>query len=123
MKKQRSGSLIFISSTAGQRGEALHSHYAAAKGAQISFTKSLAVELAPYGIRANCVAPGWVETDMTRRTLQEPNVGDEIRRVIPLGRPGRPEEIANAVIFLASDEASFITGEILNVNGGAVLCG
>ena len=123
MKRHKSGSLIFISSTAGQRGEALHSHYAAAKGAQISFTKSLASELAPFGVRVNCVAPGWVETDMTRETLRDPKVGEEIRRVIPLARPGRPEEIANAVLFLASDLASFITGEILNVNGGAVLCG
>jgi 3-oxoacyl-[acyl-carrier protein] reductase len=123
MKPVGSGSMVFISSTAGQRGEALHSHYAASKGAQISFTKSLAVELAPFGIRVNCVAPGWVETDMTRETLKDPAVGAEIRNVIPLGRPGRPEEIANAILFLASDRASFITGEILNVNGGAVLCG
>lgn len=123
MKEAGSGSMIFISSTAGQRGEALHSHYAASKGAQISFTKSLAVELAPFGIRVNCVAPGWVETDLTRETLRDSKIGEEIRRVIPLARPGRPEEIANAVLFLASDLASFITGEILNVNGGAVLCG
>lgn len=123
MKTRKSGSMVFISSTAGQRGEALHSHYAASKGAQISFTKSLATELAPFGIRVNCVAPGWVDTDMTRETLQDPAVGEEIRRVIPLGRPARPVEIANAVLFLASDLASFITGEILNVNGGAVLCG
>jgi 3-oxoacyl-[acyl-carrier protein] reductase len=123
MKRAGHGSIVFISSTAGQRGEALHSHYAASKGAQISFTKSLAVELAPYGIRVNCIAPGWVETDMTSETLGDPNHKTAIRMAIPLGRPGKPEEIASAVTFIASDLATFITGEILNVNGGAVLCG
>jgi len=120
--KQSSGRIINISSTAGQRGEAFHSHYAATKGAIIAMTKSLASELAPDGVNVNCVAPGWVETDMTRESL----AGDssaEILSVIPLGRAGRPEEIAGAVLYLASDLASFVTGEILNVNGGAVLCG
>jgi 3-oxoacyl-[acyl-carrier protein] reductase len=122
MKKQRSGNVINISSTAGQRGEAFHSHYAATKGAIISLTKSLAPELAPHNVRVNCVAPGWVATDMTVESLAAPDA-DKILRLIPLGRVGTPEEIAGAVLFLASDLSSFITGEILNVNGGAVLCG
>jgi 3-oxoacyl-[acyl-carrier protein] reductase len=121
MIKQRSGNIINISSTAGQRGEPFHSHYAASKGAIISLTKSLAVELAPYNIRVNCVAPGWVDTDMSRKPLREEK--DEILRVIPMRRAAQPEEIAGPILFLASDLSSFITGEILNVNGGAVLCG
>lgn len=122
MKKQRSGNIINISSTAGQRGEPFHSHYAATKGAIISLTKSLAAELAPHSIRVNCVAPGWVATDMTIESLAASDA-DKILNLIPLGRVGTPEEIAGAVLFLASDLSSFITGEILNVNGGAVLCG
>ncbi|MCP4567727.1 MAG: glucose 1-dehydrogenase [FCB group bacterium] len=122
MKKQRSGVIINISSTAGQRGEAFHSPYAASKGAVISLTKSLAVELADFNIRVNCVAPGWVETDMSRPSLQGDDA-EKVTRQIPLGRVGRPEELAEPVLFLASDMATFITGEILNVNGGAVLCG
>ncbi len=122
LKRNGGGSIVNLASTAGQRGEALHSHYAATKGAVISLTKSLAVELAPHGIRVNAVAPGWVETDMTQRAL-EGAAGDRIRESIPLGRVGRPEEIASAVVFLASDLAAFVTGEILNVNGGSVLCG
>jgi 3-oxoacyl-[acyl-carrier protein] reductase len=122
MKRQKSGNIISISSTAGQRGEAFHSHYAATKGAIISLTKSLAPELAKDNIRVNCVAPGWVATDMTYDSLARPDA-DEILRLIPLGRVGTPEEIAGAVLFLASDLSTFVTGEILNVNGGAVLCG
>ncbi len=122
LKKSDSGTIVNLSSTAGQRGEAHHSHYAATKGAIIALTKSLAVELAPFGIRTNCVAPGWVDTDMSHETLVGPRA-DEIRSVIPLGRPATAEEIAGAVLFLASPLASFINGEILNVNGGAVLCG
>jgi 3-oxoacyl-[acyl-carrier protein] reductase len=122
MKEARSGRLVNISSTAGQRGEAFHSHYAASKGAVISFTKSLAVELAPHGITVNCVAPGWVATDMSQDSLLGPE-RDAILATIPLGRVARPEEIAGAVAFLASDLATFVTGEILNVNGGAVLVG
>jgi 3-oxoacyl-[acyl-carrier protein] reductase len=121
MRERRSGSIVLISSTAGQRGEPEHSHYAASKGALISLTKSLAPELAPFGIRVNCVAPGWVETDMIRSALEQGRA--EIERVIPLGRLGRPEEIAGAVLFLVSDLSTFVTGEILNVNGGAVLVG
>jgi len=116
------GSIVNLSSTAGQRGEAGHSHYAATKGAVISMTKSLAVELAPHGIRTNCVAPGWVDTDMSHATLAGPRA-EEIRAAIPLGRPGTAEEIAGVVLFLASPLAAFINGEVINVNGGSVLCG
>ena len=122
MKKQKSGNIINISSTAGQRGEAEHSHYAATKGAVISLTKSLATELAQWNIRVNCVAPGWVNTDMSKNALKSKE-RKQILSSIPVGRVGTPEEIAGAVLFLASDLSSFITGEILNVNGGAVLCG
>jgi len=122
LKAAGGGSIVNLSSTAGQRGEAGHSHYAATKGAIISMTKSLAVELAPHGIRTNCVAPGWVDTDMSHETLVGPQA-EEIRAAIPLGRPGTAEEIAGAVLFLASPLAAFINGEILNVNGGSVLCG
>jgi len=122
MKKQGSGIIINISSTAGQRGEAYHSPYASTKGAIISLTKSLSTELAPYKIRVNCVAPGWVDTDMSHRSL----VGKDRKWIldqIPLGRTAQPEEIAGTILFLASDLSTFITGEIINVNGGAVLCG
>jgi len=123
MRLRRRGAIILISSTAGQRGEAEHSHYAATKGAIISLTKSLAPELAAFGIRVNCVAPGWVETDMVRDVMADPRQRSAIAGVIPLGRIGKPEEIAGAALFLASDLSSFTTGEILNVNGGAVLVG
>jgi len=121
MKARRRGKIINIASTAGQRGEAFHSHYAATKGAIISFTKSLAPELAPYNILVNCVAPGWVATDMSNDALAEE--GDNITRFIPLHRAGTAEEIAGPILFLASDLASYITGEIFNVNGGSVLVG
>jgi 3-oxoacyl-[acyl-carrier protein] reductase len=120
--RQSSGSIVNVSSTAGQRGEAGHSHYAASKGGLISFTKSLAVELAGSGVRTNCVAPGWVETDMTKEVLSGPE-RERIEREIPLGRVARPEEIAADVVFLASDLASFVNGEVVNVNGGSVLVG
>jgi len=122
MKKQKSGNIIFISSTAGQRGEAFHSHYAATKGALISLTKSLAPELAPYNIMVNCVAPGWVDTDMSHETIISNN-GPKHLSLIPLGRAATPAEIAWPILFMASGMASFVTGEILNVNGGAVLAG
>jgi 3-oxoacyl-[acyl-carrier protein] reductase len=122
MKKSRQpGDIIFISSTAGQRGEAFHSHYAASKGALISLTKSLAVELAPFNIRVNCVAPGWVDTDMSAEALRTEK--NKILATIPLGRVPIAAEIAGPVVFLASPWASAITGEILNVNAGSVLCG
>jgi 3-oxoacyl-[acyl-carrier protein] reductase len=120
--KKTKGSIINIASTAGQRGEAFHSHYAATKGATISFTKSLAPELIGDGIRVNCVAPGWVDTDMSHDALSAPDANRHLS-LIPMGRAGTAGEIAGAIVFLASDWATFITGEILNVNGGAVLCG
>jgi 3-oxoacyl-[acyl-carrier protein] reductase len=123
MIAQRSGRIIAISSTAGQRGEAFHSHYAASKGAVISFVKALSTELARYGILVNCVAPGWVDTDMSKPVLEAKAGRKFALGQIPLGRVAAPEEVAGPVLFLASDLATFITGEILNVNGGSVLCG
>jgi 3-oxoacyl-[acyl-carrier protein] reductase len=123
MKPRRAGRIVFVSSTAGQRGEALHAHYAATKGAIISLTKSLAPELAPWGILVNCVAPGWVATPMSEPTLANPREREAVLAAIPLRRVAAAEEIAGPVAFLASDAASFVTGEILNVNGGAVLVG
>lgn len=117
------GHIVLISSTSGQRGEAFHCDYSATKGALISMVKALSTELASAGIYVNSVAPGWVDTDMTTEALQDPRSGDEIRRTIPMGRVGRPEEIAGPVLFLCTQYASFITGEIFNVNGGAVLVG
>ena len=122
MRRQRAGRIVNIASTAGQRGEALHSHYAASKGAVIALTKSWAAELARHGIYVNCVAPGWVDTDMTTPSMQ--GAGRRaVLSTIPLGRIGTPWEIATAILFLASDAGGFTNGEILNVNGGAVLCG
>jgi 3-oxoacyl-[acyl-carrier protein] reductase len=123
MKRRRSGRIILVASTAGQRGEAFHSHYAASKGALISLTKSLAPELAPHGILVNCVAPGWFDTDMSRPSLENPRERRAVLAAIPLRRVGRPVEFAGAVLYLASDLSTFVTGEILNVNGGAVLAG
>ncbi len=120
-ERQINGSIIHISSTAGQRGEAFHSHYAATKGAIISFTKSLATELGPFGIRVNSVAPGWVDTDMSAKAIEEE--GGKILDGIPLKFIPKAEDIAGPIVFLASDYARAITGEILNVNAGNVLCG
>jgi 3-oxoacyl-[acyl-carrier protein] reductase len=115
------GRIVLVSSTAGQRGEAGHADYAATKGALIALTKSLAVECAP-DILVNCVAPGWVDTEMSA-----PAFGGEARAriaaTIPLRRIPTAEQIAGPIVFLCSDLASHITGEILNVNGGSVLCG
>jgi 3-oxoacyl-[acyl-carrier protein] reductase len=117
------GHIVLISSTSGQRGEAFHCDYSATKGALISMTKSLSSELASAGIYVNCVAPGWVDTDMSRPALDDPKSGEEIRATIPLGRVGKPEEIAAPILFLCTEHAGFITGEVFNVNGGAVLVG
>ena len=119
--KEIAGKIIHISSTAGQRGEAFHSHYAATKGAIISFTKSLAAELGPAGICVNCVAPGWVDTDMSKEAIREDR--EMIEQTIPGGRIPLAEDIAGPIVFLASEWANAINGEILNVNAGSVLCG
>lgn len=123
MIRQNSGRIIVVSSTAGQRGESYHTHYGASKGALISLVKGLSTELARHGILVNAVAPGWVETDMSRPVVNNSLEASHINAGIPLGRMARPEEIAAAILFLASKMASYITGEVLNVNGGSVLCG
>jgi 3-oxoacyl-[acyl-carrier protein] reductase len=115
--------IVLVSSTAGQRGEAFHCDYAATKGALISMVKGLAVELAQHLIYVNCVAPGWVDTDMSRPALDNPATAAEINDKIPLGRVATPDEIAAPILFLCTPWAGFITGEIFNVNGGAVLVG
>ena len=120
---QAAGHVVLVSSTAGQRGEAFHADYAASKGALISLTKSLSSELAPEGIYANCVAPGWVETDMSRETLADPGASNRVFGTIPLRRVGTPDEIAAPILFLCTPWAGFVSGEIFNVNGGAVLVG
>jgi 3-oxoacyl-[acyl-carrier protein] reductase len=116
------GAIVLVASTAGQRGEPFHAHYAAAKGALIALTKSLASELGGRGIRVNCVAPGWVTTDMSRDALAE-TTDEAVRRMIPIGRAGEPAEIAGPIAFLASDLASYLHGHVLAVNGGAVMVG
>jgi len=123
MKKQGSGRIVIVSSTAGQRGEANYSNYAASKGAQISFTKSLAEELGEWGINVNAVAPGWVDTEMTADALSDATQREAIAKTIPVRKIATPEDIAAPIVFLCSDWARHITGEILNVNGGSVLCG
>ncbi len=123
MKTQGGGHIVLVSSTAGQRGEAFHCDYAASKGALISMVKGLSTELAPDGIHVNCVAPGWVATDMSAAALSHPPTREKVFRSIPLGRVGTPDEIAGPILFLCTPYAGFITGEIFNVNGGAVLVG
>lgn len=123
MKKQGGGKIIIITSTAGQRGEAFHSHYAASKGALISYVKSLSTELAPHKILVNSVAPGWVDTEMCEPVFKDLENKEQVKKSIPLQKIAIPEDIAGPVLFLASDLANHITGEILNVNGGSVLCG
>ncbi len=123
MKKNEFGRIINISSTAGQRGESEHSHYAASKGGVISLTKSLAVELAKYNITTNSVAPGWVYTDMSNDILLDESYEEVLKNYVPLGRAAYPDEIAGPVLFLASPLANHINGEILNVNGGCELIG
>jgi 3-oxoacyl-[acyl-carrier protein] reductase len=128
MKKQgksgkAAGHIVLVSSTAGQRGEAFHCDYAATKGAIISMVKGLSTELALDGIYVNCVAPGWVATDMSAPSLNDPKISATVLAKIPLGRVAMPEEIAAPILFLCTPHAGFITGEIFNVNGGAVLVG
>jgi 3-oxoacyl-[acyl-carrier protein] reductase len=118
------GSIVVVTSTAGQRGEGFHADYAATKGALIAFVKSLAVEAAP-AITVNAVAPGWVDTEMCTEAFAEHGGAGRARieAGIPLRRVAAPEDIAGPIVFLVSPLARHVTGEILNVNGGAVLCG
>ncbi|MEP6989565.1 MAG: SDR family oxidoreductase, partial [bacterium] len=116
------GRIVLVSSTAGQRGEAFHADYGASKGAVISFTKSLAVELAPRDVTVNSVAPGWVDTEMVAGAMAAEG-RDRINAGIPLGRIASADDIAGPILFLCSTLARHVTGEILNVNGGSVLCG
>jgi len=122
MKKQEHGAIVLVSSTAGQRGEANYSNYAASKGGQISFTKALASELCPK-IRVNCVAPGWIETAMVRPVFENEEYKQKVLSAIPLHRMAATDDVALSICFLLSDWSRHITGEILNINGGAVLCG
>lgn len=117
LRKNKSGSIVIYTSTAGQRGSAVYSAYATSKGAQIMFMRSMAKELAPDRIRVNCVAPGWTETDMSREAMDaEGRKG--IIKSIPLGRIGQPKDPAAAACFLLSDLAEFITGSTITVDGG-----
>ena len=122
MKKQPNGAIVLVSSTAGQRGEANFSNYAASKGGQISFTKALASELCPK-IRVNCVAPGWIETAMVRPVFEDESYKQSVLKAIPLNRMATTDDVALSICFLLSDWSRHITGEILNINGGALMCG
>jgi 3-oxoacyl-[acyl-carrier protein] reductase len=123
MKRRRFGRIVNLSSTAGQRGEAFHSHYAATKGAAISFTKSLAMELSGAGITVNAVAPGWVDTEMSEPSLRDRRLRRNIEAEIPTRRVATADDVAAAIVFLCSDGARQINGEVVNVNGGSVLVG
>lgn len=118
----RGGRIVLVSSTAGQRGEAMHADYAASKGAMISYVKSMAIELAPRDITVNCVAPGWVDTEMVAEAFAG-GARERIEANIPIGRIASPRDIAGPILFLCSPLARHITGEVVNVNGGSVLCG
>ena len=119
MMRQKSGSIINISSIVGIEGNAGQFAYSASKGAVAAMTKTASKELAPYGIRVNAVAPGMIDTDMYR-SIGEERMKAQIKN-IGLGRLGKPEEVADAILFLASDLSRYITGEILGVDGGAVI--
>lgn len=122
MKKQDSAAIVMVSSTSGQRGEAGYSNYSASKGGMISFTKALACELAPK-IRVNSVAPGWIETAMVRPAFEDKEFEKSVVESIPLKRIATTDDVALSICFLLSDWSRHITGEIVNINGGAVLCG
>jgi 3-oxoacyl-[acyl-carrier protein] reductase len=122
LKRQPKGAIVLVSSTAGQRGEANYSNYAASKGGQISFTKALASELCPK-IRVNCVAPGWIETAMVRPAFEDAAYKESVLKSIPLNRIATTDDVALSICFLLSDWSRHITGEVVNINGGAVLCG
>lgn len=116
------GRVVLVSSTAGQRGESMHADYAASKGAMIAFTKSVALEVAHRGITVNSVAPGWVDTEMCEGAFADGGRA-RVAAGIPVGRVATPADIAAPIVFLCADEARHVTGEIVNVNGGSVLCG
>ena len=123
MMARKKGRIILVSSTAGQRGEAFHTHYGAAKGGVISLVKGLSAELAPHKVLVNAVAPGWVDTDMAAPVFRKSAEARKIFQQIPLHRLARPDEIAMPILFLASEMSTYLTGEIININGGSVLCG
>jgi 3-oxoacyl-[acyl-carrier protein] reductase len=123
LKERGWGRIIAVSSTAGQRGEANYSNYAASKGGQIAFVKSLAVELGVCGVTVNAVAPGWVDTEMTARVFRDESLRREIEEAIPVRRVASADDVALPILFLCTEWARHITGEVLNVNGGSVLCG
>ena len=116
------GRVVLVASTAGQRGESMHADYGASKGAMIAFVKSVAIEVAAQGITVNAVAPGWVDTEMCDIPYADGGRA-RIAAGIPVGRVASPDDVAFPCLFLCTDEARHITGEILNVNGGSVLCG
>lgn len=116
------GRIVLVSSTAGQRGEAWHGDYAATKGAMISLVKGLCIEVAARGITVNSVAPGWIDTEMSESAFVG-DARDRIARAIPIGRIATAEDVAGPIVFLCSELGRHVTGEILNVNGGAVLVG
>lgn len=119
---RQDGRIVLVGSTAGQRGEAFHGDYASTKGAMISLVKGFCVELAPRGITVNCVAPGWIDTEMSADSLQ----GESRARIeagIPIGRVASADDVAGPIVFLCSELGRHVTGETLNVNGGAVLVG
>ncbi len=123
MKRKGFGRIVNLSSTAGQRGEAGHSHYAATKGAAISFTKSLAAELGPFGITVNAVAPGWVDTEMSASALADGRRRRRIEETIPTRRVASADDVGAMIVFLCSEHARQINGEVVNINGGSVLAG
>jgi len=123
MISQGAGRIVTVSSVAGQRGTPLHSHYSATKGGVISFTKALSVELAGYNILVNCVAPGFVDTDILKPALKDKIQMKKLLAAYPLKRVAAPEEVAGPILFAVSDLATFITGEVINVNGGSFPCG